>query len=49
MPTKTILRVHCCSSTLKDTECPDNSWGHAILRLVDVEVTQRTVLSVSTR
>ena len=41
--TKAVLHVNGGSSTLEDTESLDNGGGHAVLRLVDVEVTQRTV------
>jgi len=42
-PTKTVLHVHGSGSTLENTESLDHGGGHAVLGLVDVEVTQRTV------
>lgn len=41
--TKTVLHVDGSGGTLKDTESLDNWGGHAVLGLVDVEVTQGAV------
>jgi hypothetical protein len=41
--TKTVLHVDGSGGTLKDTESLDNWSGHAVLGLVDVEVTQGAV------
>ena len=45
--TKAILHVHGGSSTLQDTEGLDDSLRHTVLRLVNVEVAQRAVLTQS--
>ena len=45
--TKAIFHVHGGSSTLQDTEGLDDSLRHTVLRLVNVEVAQRAVLTQS--
>ena len=47
MLTKAIFHVHGGSSTLQDTEGLDDSLRHTVLRLVNVEVAQRAVLTQS--
>src|SRR5438552_429726 len=43
--TKAKGHVHCCSGTLKNSKCPNDWWGHAVLGLVNFEVLQRPVVS----
>ena len=46
-PTKAELHVHSSSSSLQDTESLDNGGGHTVLGLVDIEVAQGAVSSIS--
>jgi hypothetical protein len=41
--TKSIVHIDCGSSSLEDTKCLNDRRGHAVLRLVDFEVLQRTL------
>ena len=40
--TETEFHVYCCGSTLENTESAYNWRGHPVLRLVDLEVLQRS-------
>lgn len=43
MLTKAILHVHSSSGTLQNTKGLHNGIGHAVLRLVDIEIAQRAI------